>query len=210
LCVFVTATIIAEFHRGARARMKNNDENYLQGLIELFKKNKRRYGGYVVHFAIVLIFIGVTGAAFDQEVEASLKKGESVRVGKFEVVYDGFDMRKDAHKEVFEAQLTLKQDGQYVNTIFPQRHFYLAQEQPTTEVALHSTFMEDFYVVLAGWEESAAKVSFHFYLKPLVNWVWIGGMILALGTVIILLPGRRETRKAVPRSTPQRKRVHAG
>ncbi|MFQ5629843.1 MAG: heme lyase CcmF/NrfE family subunit [bacterium] len=209
LCVFVTATIIAEFHRGARARMKNNEENYLRGLTGLFKKNKRRYGGYVVHFAIVLLFFGVTGAAFDQEVEISLGKGESVSVGRFDVIYNGFDMRKDAHKELFEANLTLMQDGRKVSTIYPQRHFYYVQEQPTTEVAVHSTFMEDFYVVLAGWEDDADKASFHFYLKPLVNWVWIGGMILALGTVITLLPGRQETRKAVVHSRPQRKRVHA-
>lgn len=208
LCVFVIATILAEFHRGARARMKSNEENYFQGIFALFKKNKRRYGGYVIHFAVVLIFFGVTGAAFDKEVEASVAKGESVKVGKFEVVYNDFDARKDTHKEVFEANLTLLQDGKFVNTIYPQRHYYLVQEQPTTEVAVHSTFMEDFYVVLVGWEDNAAKASFHFYLKPLVNWVWIGGMILAIGTVVILLPSRQEIQKTVARSRPQRKRKY--
>lgn len=209
LCAFVVATIVAEFHRGARARMRTHEESYFRALIALLNKNRRRYGGYIVHFAIVLMVFGITGAAFDKEVEASLARGESIQVGRYTATYEGFDAREDAHKQVFEAQLTLTRDGRLIQRLNPQRHFYFAQEQPTTEVAVYSTFLEDFYVVLAGWEENANKASFHFYVKPLVNWLWIGGMILAVGTVITLLPTRREKVGAARPAIPKRQKTKA-
>ncbi len=203
LCVFVIATIFAEFHRGARARMRNQNESYLAGILALFSKNKRRYGGYVVHFSIVLLFFGVTGAAFDTELEVALKEGETVQVGRYEVVYKGYGFNQDAHRQVLQANLELKIDGEAVNTIFPQRHYYKVQDQPTTEVATHATFLEDFYVVFIGIDEETKTASFHIYLKPLVAWVWIGGMVLAAGTMIVLLPtfktGKPATRRAKPR-----------
>ncbi|RMF67492.1 MAG: hypothetical protein D6743_04820 [Calditrichaeota bacterium] len=211
LGAFVIATIVAEYHRGARARMRTHAENYLKAVWHLTLKNKRRYGGYIVHFAIVLIFFGVTGAAFDQEVEANLKKGEALQVGRYEVVYNGYESGQDAHKQWLKTNLTLKKDGKPIRTIYPQRHFYLAQQQPTTEVAVYSTLTSDFYVVLAGVDEKAQSASFKIYLKPLVMLVWLGGLVLTLGTLICLLPDLRTGfigAKVTPKPAAEVAKVH--
>ncbi len=208
LGAFVIATIVAEFHRGAKARTRAHQEGYLSALWNLTMKNKRRYGGYIVHFGIVLLFFGVAGSAFDREVDVSLKKGESMQLGHYEVVYKGSQVGKDAHKEWLVTTLELRKDGRPIKEIYPQRHFYLAQEQPTTEVAVYSTLKEDFYVVLAGLddEEGTEAASFKIYLKPLVSLVWLGGMVLTLGTFICLLPDPRpKPRTPVPAHAMEKK-----
>ena len=195
LSIFVTATIVSEFHRGARARMKTKGENYFTASINLIRRNQRRYGGYIVHFAIVLIFIGVTGTAFDQEYELSLNEGESYTAGHYEVTYKGYRSTQDKHRQVLETVLDLRRDGKFIKQIYPQRHFYFAQEQPTTEISAYSTLAEDFYVVFIGIDEKTMAASFKFYLKPLVTWIWIGGMVLTIGTVICLVPSEPSRKK---------------
>lgn len=199
LSAFVVATIVAEFHRGARARMRTKGEMYFRAMFSLLQRNKRRYGGYVVHFAVVLFFVGVTGVAFDTEQEIALKEGESAKIGRYEVVYRGYKVDRDAHKQNFYTTLTLKSGGKMIRDIHPQRHYYFAQQQPTTEVAVFSTLMEDFYVVFVGVDEKTQLASFKVYIKPLVIWVWIGGLVLTLGTIICLLPNVQDKqKKAVP------------
>lgn len=210
LSIFVTATIVAEFHRGARARMHSNSEGYGIALMRLLQRNKRRYGGYVVHFAIVLFFIGTTGAAFDREEEVTLKENESFQIGGYELIYHGFHSSQNEHRQVFKTHVDVHRDGRKLATLHPERHFYFAQEQPTTEVDVYSTMMEDVYVVFAGWDQETKAASFHVYIKPLVIWVWISGMVLSLGTLIILLPDRREgsgKKRAVKAAKPRRRAV---
>jgi cytochrome c-type biogenesis protein CcmF len=192
LSVFVTMTIVAEFHRGALARRHANNESYLIAVWRLLMKNRRRYGGYIVHFGMVLIFIGVTGQAFTTEVEGQVKPGESLQVRNYELVYGDTRYLNDPNKEVIESTVTVKRDGQILETIYPQKHFYLVQQQPTTEVALFSNWREDLYVVLGEHQPETNAATFHVYLNPLVQWVWIGGMVLTIGTLITLLPDKRE------------------
>lgn len=188
LSVFVTHTIVAEFHRGAVARGHSNNENYFAALWNLLMKNRRRYGGYVVHFGMVLIFIGVTGQAFTLEAEAQLAPGEAIKLRNYELVYQTTREYADANKSVVESKMIVKRDGQELETIFPQKHLYRVQNQPTTEVALFSNLREDLYVVLGEYKPATNAATFHAYLNPLVMWVWIGGMVLTIGTLITLLP----------------------
>lgn len=187
LAIFVTATILSEFHRGARARMKTNEENYFLALWHLLLKNKRRYGGYVVHFGMVVLFIGFTGKAFNTEKESHLKQGESMNVRDYKLTYLDFKTLEDPNKVIWQTKMDVFKNGQYVDTIYPNKHYYKVQEQPTTEVVLHSNLREDLYVVLAQPNEDESAV-FKVYLNPLVNWVWIAGFIVVIGTFIILLP----------------------
>lgn len=195
LSIFVTATIVAEFHRGARARMKGKNESYFTAMFRLFERNKRRYGGYIVHFAMVLLFVGVTGSAFDTDAEVVLASHESAKIGRYEITYHGAQTFADEHKQVLRTHLTLKRDGKEVGDLFPQRHFYLVQEQPTTEVAVKSFLKEDFYVVLNGIDSETDKATFEVHVKPLVIWVWIGGYVLAIGTILGLLPNKQEQQR---------------
>jgi cytochrome c-type biogenesis protein CcmF len=192
LCVFVTITIATEFHRGAIARGHTNGESYPAALWRLLMKNKRRYGGYVVHFGMVLIFLGVTGQAFTEEAEKQLKPGESLKIRNYEMVYQDTKRAQDANKMVIESTVAVKRDGKMLDTIFPQKHFYVVQQQWTTEVALFSNLREDLYVVLGEHQQETNAATFHVYLNPLVSWVWIGGMVLTIGTLITLLPDPRE------------------
>jgi cytochrome c-type biogenesis protein CcmF len=211
LSVFVTITIIAEYHRGAIARGHTNGESYPLALWHLLMKNKRRYGGYVVHFGMVLIFIGVTGKAFTEEAEKQLKPGESIKIGNYELVYQDTKRFEDPNKVVIESRMVVKRDGKELETIYPQKHFYIVQQQPTTEVALFSNLREDLYVVLGEHQAETNAATFHIYLNPLVMWVWIGGMVLTIGTIITLLPdvGERRSKTAPAKTASARRPVSA-
>ncbi len=187
LSIFVTATIVQEFHRGARARMRTNAENYALALYNLLLKNKRRYGGYIVHFGIVVMFVGFTGKAFDAEKEAHLKIGESTELRGYRMEYLDFNVHEDDNKVVWQATMDVYKDGEKVKTIYPNRHYYKVPEQPTTEVVLRSTLQEDLYVVLAQPNEDKSAV-FKIYINPLVNLVWLSGLVVTLGTFVTLLP----------------------
>jgi cytochrome c-type biogenesis protein CcmF len=207
LCIFVTATIVQEFHRGAIARGHTNSESYPVALWHLLLKNRQRYGGYVVHFGMVLIFLGVTGQAFVAEVEGQLKPGESLKLRNYELVYQSTREYSDPNKMVMESTVVVKRDGKILDTIYPQKHFYIVQQQPTTEVALFSNLREDLYVVLGEYQSAGNAATLHAYLNPLVMWVWIGGMVLTIGTMICLLPDiMTKRRDAVPaQAAPARK-----
>ncbi|RMD95026.1 MAG: heme lyase CcmF/NrfE family subunit, partial [Calditrichaeota bacterium] len=199
LAIFVTATIVDEFHRGARARMKTNQESYPVALWHLLLKNKRRYGGYIVHFGIVVLFIGFTGQAFGTDSEAKLKFGESMNIRNYTLTYRDLRQLEDPNKIVWKAKMDVYKNGKKIDTIYPNKHFYKVQQQPTTEVVLHSTLLEDLYVVLVQPNEDNSAL-FKVYLNPLVNWVWIAGLIVTLGTFIILLPeekGKAPSRKQI-------------
>lgn len=203
LGVFVTLTIVAEFHRGTRARQHSHGEMYLVALWRLLMKNKRRYGGYVVHFGMVLIFMGITGSAFNKEAEGRLRKGQAFSLGSYEMVYHDHRHLRDANKTVDEATMVVKRKGRILETIYPQKHFYLVQQQPTTEVALFSNWREDLYVVLGELNQASGEAVFKAYLNPLVQWIWIGGMVLTVGTWITLLPDGRG-RKGEPSALQER------
>ncbi|MFQ5865297.1 MAG: heme lyase CcmF/NrfE family subunit, partial [bacterium] len=198
LAIFVTATIIAEYHGGARSRMRKNRENYGQALINLLQKNKRRYGGYIVHFGMVVLFVGFTGKAFDTEKESRLNIGESMEIRNYELTYLDIGIQEDPNKIVWQAKMDVRKNGKKVKTIYPNRHYYKVQEQPTTEVVLRSTLLEDLYVVLAQPNQDRSAI-FKVYINPLVNLVWIAGFIVTVGTFVILLPDRRERYKGPPR-----------
>jgi len=204
LSIFVVATIVAEFHRGARARMRTNAENYFSALLRLLQKNKRRYGGYVVHFGMVVMFVGFTGKAFDTEKEQHLQIGESMQVRGYTLEYMDFQILDDANKTVYKAKMDVYKNGKKIKTFYPNKHFYKVQEQPTTEVVLRSTLLEDLYVVLAQPNEDRSAV-FKVYINPLVNLVWLSGLIITLGTFIILLPDAREKRMVPARVRTRRK-----
>ncbi|MFQ6113946.1 MAG: heme lyase CcmF/NrfE family subunit, partial [bacterium] len=206
LSIFVVATIVAEYHRGARARMRKNSENYGQALIRLLQKNKRRYGGYIVHFGIVVLFVGFTGKAFDTEKESRLNIGESMDIRNYKLTYLDIGAQEDPNKIVWQAKMDVYKNGKKVKTIYPNKHYYKVQEQPTTEVVLRSTLLEDLYVVLAQPNEDKSAI-FKVYINPLINLVWIAGFIVTLGTFVILLPDRRPRYAEKPRYVARKKKV---
>jgi len=209
LGIFVTLTILSEFHRGAIARMHAHSEAYPLAWWHLLLKNKRRYGGYIVHFGMVMIFMGITGSAFNKEADGRLKKGESFKLRNYEMVYEGHRHLEDAHKQVEEATMVVKHDGKVLEKIYPQKHFYKVQQQQTTEVALFTNWREDLYVVLGEVNDATGEAVFKAYLNPLIQWIWIGGLILTLGTWITLLPDPRERQTTPQRVAPKMEKALA-
>jgi cytochrome c-type biogenesis protein CcmF len=127
----------------------------------------------------------------------------------YELVYLTTMEFSDGNKAVTEATMVVKRDGAVLETIYPQRHFYFVQQQPTTEVALFTNWREDLYVVLGEYQRESNAATFHVYLNPLVMWVWIGGMVLTIGTLITLLPevsvgGKQQRQPVKPVSAHER------
>lgn len=189
--VFVTASIIYDIYRATKARGRMTKEGPLRSLWWLVVRNKRRYGGYIVHIGMVLVFVGITGGAFKMEKQVALRKGESFKIKNYNVRYDFLSHYFTANKEVVAATLTLLREGKIIDRLIPEKNFHRGhEEQPTTEVAIHSSLKEDFYVILAGYEGDL--VTLKILINPLIAWLWIGGIIISIGTLITLLPEREK------------------
>ncbi len=190
VCLFVVGTIGLEFYRGTRARRASMGGTVWQALLSLVQRNRRRYGGYVVHFGVVLIFVGITGSsAYQIEENLVLRPGERATVGTFTLQYERLTRVVQPTHEAFLAQVRVLRGERLLTTLYPEKRFYFAQNQPTTEVALRTSLFADLYLILAGFEPSHLA-TFKVFVNPLVAWLWIGGLVMVLGTVIAIWPER--------------------
>jgi cytochrome c-type biogenesis protein CcmF len=185
---FVLGTITQEFWRGARVRQQSTGTDLFTALVGLVGRNKRRYGGYIVHVGIVLLFLGFAGEGFKQTEQALLKPGQQVEVGDFIVRHDVLRVTQDTQKQMVSSQVTVLHDGEPFATMYPAKWFWAKSEQPTTEVAIRRGFAEDVYVVLGAFDTGNQSATLEVTIAPLVNWIWVGFGVLALGTFIALLP----------------------
>ena len=186
---FVFGTISQEFWRGARVRQTATGTDLFTALVGLVGRNKRRYGGYIIHLGIVLLFLGFAGEGFKQAEQALLKPGQQLEVGDFVARYDQMRVTDDGRKQMVTAQVTVTRDGEPFTTMYPAKWYFRKHEdQPTTEVAIQRGFAQDVYIVLAGYDAGGQTASIDVTIAPLVNWIWFGFGILALGTFIALLP----------------------
>ena len=190
LCFFVTASIVQEFWRGARVRA-GGDRHGLSSrrMIGLVDRNKRRYGGYIVHLGIVLAFLGFAGDGFKREEQVLLKPGQQTTVGHFTVRLDGVEVTDDGQKQMITGHLTVFEDGKDIGHMYPAKWFFRQhEEEPTTEVAIRRSVSEDLYIVMPASDLKDQSASLHVVINPLVNWIWFGFGIIALGTGIALMP----------------------
>ena len=189
LCAFVVGTVTQEFWRGARVRQSATGTDVITALIGLVSRNKRRYGGYIVHIGIVLIFLGFAGQGYNHDEEAQLKPGQQVKVGAFTIRNDALKVTDDGAKQMVTAHLTIFEGGKEVGKLYPAKwYFRKHEEQPTTEVAMRRTLTEDLYIVMPASDAATQSVSLAVHINPLVNWVWFGFGVLAVGTAIALMP----------------------
>ncbi len=192
---FALATVGLEFWRGMRVRQAMMGEPPWTALSRLIGKNRRRYGGYVVHVGVAFIFIGIVASSiFRLEVQKPLHVGESLEIGGYTLRYDGVETEDGPHVAITRARVTVLEAGRAIGTVAPEKRFYKRPEQPTTEVAIRSTLGEDLYVVLGSYEPASKLAIFQAYVNPLIAWMWIGGVVLALGTGICMWPSPAERR----------------
>jgi cytochrome c-type biogenesis protein CcmF len=187
---FVTGTIGQEFWRGAKVRQTSTGTDLFTALIGLVGRNKRRYGGYIVHVGIVLIFLGFAGNGMKQEEKVNLKPGQQVKVGEFTARYDALKITDDARKQMVTAQVTLFQNGKQLSLMYPAKWFFRKHESepPTTEVSIRRGFAQDVYLALYTFDPATQDAELGVTVNPLVNWVWLGFGVLAIGIGIALLP----------------------
>ena len=189
LCAFVLGTVSQEFVRGGLVRREATGTDLLTAMVGLVMRSRRRYGGYIVHVGIVLMFLGFAGAGYKQDRQVLLSPGESVEVGRFEVRHDRLSESDDGQKQMITAHLTVLRDGEEAGALYPARWFYRKHEtEPTTEVALRRSISEDLYVTLATYDVGDQSAAFQVTVNPLVNWIWLGFALMAFGTGIALLP----------------------
>jgi cytochrome c-type biogenesis protein CcmF len=191
LSVFVTLTIFSEFYRGARVIASRDHTNILTAVGDLTMRNTRRYGGYVVHFGMVLVFIGIAGSAFNKDIQMDMSPGQSLAIGPYTILCQNFDQVANDNYQSERATLEVFRNGHSEMMLYPQRRLYLASQVTETMVAVQSSAIRDLYVVYAGRNPDTGKPVIHAYLNPLVKWIWFGGVVVVLGTGLAMLPNRR-------------------
>lgn len=193
---FVLGGILQEFYRGGKARRRSKGESWPVAIWQLFRRNQRRYGGYTVHLGVILIMVAIIGAnAYQSEAQANLALGESLAVEEYDLTYMNLQEKAGPGYSSVQALMQLKRNGRVVGTITPAMRFYNSlsgRDQPTNEIAIRMGPIDDLYVVLAGWEGNGETASFKVYVNPLMSWMWIGGVVMILGTLLAVWPHQKE------------------
>ncbi|HMH79121.1 MAG TPA: cytochrome c-type biogenesis CcmF C-terminal domain-containing protein, partial [Candidatus Acidoferrum sp.] len=190
LCIFVTGTIVQEFYRGARVVRIRSGASWLACCVDLTLRNTRRYGGYIVHLGMVMIFIGLAGQAFNKEVEKELPIGSTISIGKYDLLLQSMDQKQEKNYVADRMIVEVMKDQKPVMMLYPERRNFPANQESGTMVAIYSTLKEDLYVVYAGMNPQTNLPTVHAFINPLVKWVWWGGMVVVMGTIVALVPNR--------------------
>ncbi len=191
LCVFVTATIGMEFFRGAKVIRARSGSSLLTSAVDLTMRNTRRYGGYIVHMGMVLIFVGLSGAAFNRDAQKEMQLGGTMEIGPYKLLLQSFDSKPEPNYTSQRMIVEVWRNNKPLMMLYPERRFFQSNEQSGTMVAIYSTLREDLYVVYAGESPETQRPVIHAFLNPLVKWIWFGGVVVVLGTIVTLLPNRR-------------------
>jgi cytochrome c-type biogenesis protein CcmF len=196
LSAFVAATIVQEFSKGIGARRSIHGESFPTAFVRLVARNRRRYGGYIVHAGVVMLFAAFAGMAFKREYDVSLATGQAFEAtdpygAQWRFVSQGASTSQSLNRDIVAVALDVTRDGKPAGLIKSEKRQYFDSQrrptfEPSTEVGIKSSAKQDVYVVLAGVREEAAEIRITF--NPLVVWVWFGGAIMALGGIIVMWP----------------------
>jgi len=211
MSIFVTATIVREFYKGAAARSFGTGETFVEAVVNLTLRNTRRYGGYIIHFGFVLLFIGWSGQAFTTDAEGEMGVGDTLSLREYTLRVDKLGIEDTPNYASDKATISLFEYGKKVANLYPEKRLYKAgqEQQPTTEVSIYSTAKNDVYVVFQGGTRDGKKAIIQAFYNPLTMWVWIGGIVLVAGTLIALLPNKKTILRRRPEieSKEERKEI---
>jgi cytochrome c-type biogenesis protein CcmF len=202
-CAFVVATIVIEFARGTRARRALVGGSWPGAFTSLISRNRRRYGGYVVHAAVVLLALGIAGSsAFGSVAEAKLRPGQAMQIGDYTLRYRALQQHQASNATEIRAKLDVTRSGRDLGTLQAGKNAYTIEQQVSNEVGIRSDPLtgEDLFVI-ADQIDPNGTVYFRVFVKPLVNLIWLAGLVFVLGAVIALWPDAREQRRLVARAS---------
>jgi cytochrome c-type biogenesis protein CcmF len=191
LAVGVVTAIASEFLRGASVVATQTGKNLLASMVLLTRRNTRRYGGYIVHFGIVVMFIGIAGGAFNQSHEQEMGYGDTLTMGPYRLVCQSFTQDSKPEFDTEYALLDVFKGQKKIVQLAPEKRIYFPNTdhaQPSTMVAMHSTLASDLYVIYEGRDVDTDKPIIKVFLNPLMNWIWIGVLIVVVGTLLALVP----------------------
>jgi len=190
LCTFVAITVFVEFYKGANTIRGKSGKNLIAAMVELTHRNTRRYGGYLVHMGIVFMFIGFTGKAFDENKTVEVASGQTLQLGHYSMQIGKVESGQNENYEFGILNVAVSKDGQSLGTLRPERRFYIASRQPTSEVSIRRRLNEDLYINYAGTSNDGQREVIQAYVFPLVSWIWIGYWVVLFGTLICLVPNK--------------------
>jgi len=188
LSALVAFTVISEFIRGGHVISRHTGQNLFASMVHLAHRNTRRYGGYIVHFGVIVIMIGFAGAAFNQDKEKEMGFGDKMTIGPYTLVCRSFTQEDKPNYGSEWAIIDVFKGDRQIDTLYPERRFFKASQQMNTRPTIHSTLNEDLYLVYEGQNEDTGRPIIKAHLNPLVMWIWVGVWIMIAGTVIALIP----------------------
>ncbi len=221
--IFVGLSIGQEFWRGMMVRRRQTGSDPFTSLLGLMLSKRRKYGGYIIHLGVAVLFLGFVGKAYEQQTDKTIAQpaivrdeaastrvpkqqalaqstlpagleNQSFKFGEYVFVYQRLIVTSDDHKDATTAEVGIYLDGEKLSTVYPAKwDYHRGGEQATTEVAITVRLSEDVYVVLTGYEQDSGLANFRVFINPLISWVWIGFCILALGVFVCLLPASLAT-----------------
>jgi len=189
-CLFVALTVLVEFYKGGRSIAAKNNMNLVHAMVELTHRNTRRYGGYLVHMGIVLMFIGFTGHAFNQSEVKELNNGDRMRVGNYDLKMVNLQQGENDNYAWHRATIQVTKAGQEIGFLEPERRFYISSKESTSQIGIRQRPNEDLYLNFAGMSDDNKRAVIQAYVFPLVSWIWVGGLVLIGGTLICLVPSK--------------------
>ncbi|MBN2356175.1 heme lyase CcmF/NrfE family subunit [candidate division KSB1 bacterium] len=196
VAIFAISATLLEFIRGAVVRKKTEQLGFFRALLSLALKNKRRYGGYIVHLGVLMFFLGIIGSsAFSLEKDATLKKGQVMELGGYRLIFEKLTTEMQIDRQIDKAIFNVFRGEKYITTLKPEKQLY-ENFQPATEVAIRSTLKEDLYIILASYDLRTETATVSVLINPLMLWMWIGGGLMVLGTLLSISPQR--WRKSYP------------
>jgi cytochrome c-type biogenesis protein CcmF len=188
LAALVAFTVASEFYRGGKVISSHTGQRMFASMVQLTHRNTRRYGGYIVHFGVVVVIIGLAGSAFNQDKEMEMKNGDQMAIGPYTLICRTSTEDDNANYYSQWALLDVYKDGKQIDTMSPVRRFYHASQQASTMPDIRSTLNEDLYLVFEGVNQDNGHPILRAHLNPLVMWVWMGVWIMLIGTVLTLVP----------------------
>ena len=201
---FALAAIVVEFARGTRARKALGAPSWWNAFSGLVARNRRRYGGYVVHVAVVLLAIGIAGSsAYGATKIQHLRPGQTMHIRGYDLTYQGSVIRHRANHDELRARLAVKQDGKSLGTLLAGKNAYFAEDQRSNEVAIKTDWLraQDLFVIGDEFKQDGS-VYLKVLVKPLVDLIWIAGFVFLLGSLITLWPDAREQRRLATNADP--------
>ena len=204
LATLVALTVVSEFVRGGRVIARHTGQNIFASMVHLWHRNTRRYGGYIVHFGVAMVVIGILGTPFNKESEKEMGFGDKMAIGPYTLVCQSYTQDDNPNFTNEWAIINVFRGGKQVTTLYPERRFYKASQQTQTMPRIYPSVKEDLflvsdlYLVYEGINQDTGRPIIKAHVNPLVPWIWTGLIVIIFGTIVALVPNAVPVRVTAP------------